>query len=453
MPATKPDTELLLLAADSVAQLLARAQTLGERAGEVSLGALSAQCAEQLDLDAPLRAAVVARGAADLRFHLAQLDRRGNDARATAVAHDATRAAWWSGHGQAETPARVGFAFPGNGVQRLDMGRALVDAFPWARLMVDQAQQVVSAAGGPQVVESMFRARLDLDEAEEQRLFEQLSFIETGAPAIMLTSALWARYLQIIGVKPAAVCGHSQGEQGAFYAAGAIDFEALMQLAVYMSRAGSPDYSPGAAGTMAMFSCSADAAGSLLAGAGGYAVVAAINGPTQVTVAGEVDAIERARKAALERDIDVRMLPVSNAFHSRLVAAGLRYMRSNCPAPPPVGETRAVLLSGVDASPVAPDVSPLDYFCDMGLGLIDFDRTARALAAHVDLVIEVGPGRALSGLIDGIDPGYLCLPIEPKPLRTRALHIVAAALFAHRTPVKWPIFFKGQRRAWASAQP
>ncbi len=90
---------------------------------------------------------------------------------------------------------------------------------------------------------------------------------------------------------------------------------------------------------------------------------------------------------------------------------------------------------------------------DMGLGLIDFDRTARALAAHVDLVIEVGPGRALSGLIDGIDPGYLCLPIEPKPLRTRALHIVAAALFAHRAPVKWPVFFKSQRRAWASAQP
>ncbi len=60
MPMTKPDTELLLLAADSVAQLRARAQTPGERAGEVSLGALSAQCAEQLDLDAPLRAAIVA---------------------------------------------------------------------------------------------------------------------------------------------------------------------------------------------------------------------------------------------------------------------------------------------------------------------------------------------------------------------------------------------------------
>ncbi len=68
----------------------------------------------------------------------------------------------------------------------------------------------------------------------------------------------------------------------------------------------------------------------------------------------------------------------------------------------------------------AESASPCRQPEDSGRFILSATLIHRPERCRALLVIEVGSGRALSSLIDGIDPGYLCLPIEPKPLRTRS---------------------------------
>ncbi len=333
------------------------------------------------------------------------------------------------------------------------MGRSLVDAFPWARLMLRQVDEVLAKLGAPKISDTAYRPDTGSSPEEDDARFQRLSHVEAAGPAIVFTAALWTRYLEIVGVRPDVVAGHSQGEQSAFFAAGAVNLEGLVQLSAFMGRAGSPKFNPDAAGIMAVFTCPTAVTEELLEGAGGYAIIAAHNGPEQAAVAGERDAVERAMAAAAERGIEVRPLPVSNAFHTRLVAEGGHYMKANCPNLPPVGEIAATLVSSLDAKVVGPQLLPVDHFVGMVTKPILFEQTARAVAPEVDLFIELGPSAHLSGLMRGIDASWTCLPIEPKPGHTRALHCVAAALFAYGAPVKWPLFFRTTQKAWGCAKP
>ncbi len=446
------NTELFVLSGSDAARVMASAEQVAERAGEVPLGALSMQCAEQVDPAAPFRLGVVARSAAELRGLLGQLQASNWADAAPGVSRHPTGAAFWC-VAPSPKPTRIGFVYPGHGCQRLDMGRTLVDSFPWARLMLRQADEVLSKLGAPTISETTYRPDTESSSEEDDARFQRLSHVEAAGPAIIFASALWTRYLEIIGVRPAVVAGHSGGEQCAFFAAGAVDLSGLMLLSAFLGRAGSPNYNPDAAGIMTVFACPIAVTEELLADAGGYAIIVAHNGPEQATVAGERTAVERAMAAATQRGIEVRPLPVSNAFHTRLVAEGGDYMKAHCPELPPVGKTAAKLISSLNAEPVGPETLPLDHFVTMVTNPIRFEQTARVVAREVDFFIELGPGATLSGLMHGIDADWTCLPIEPKPGHTRALHCVAAALFAYGAPVKWPLFFRTTQKAWGCAKP
>jgi malonyl CoA-acyl carrier protein transacylase len=110
---------------------------------------------------------------------------------------------------------------------------------------------------------------------------------------------------------------------------------------------------------------------------------------------------------------------------------------------PPQAQLKARLYSCVAARPVEEGTAPLDHFSDMVTRPVDFEATVRAMAREVDLFLEPGAGRALSGLVAAIDPALTCLPLEPIPGRTRALHAALAALFAWGCPVRWDIVGKG----------
>src|SRR5439155_19067437 len=109
--------------------------------------------------------------------------------------------------------------------------------------------------------------------------------VEASQPAITLTSILWATRLGRLGVAPAAVCGHSQGEQSAFHLAGAVDFETAIRLAAYTGRSGSARFNDAAPGKMAILACGRDAARSIVDATEGYVDLAEINSPAQVVIA------------------------------------------------------------------------------------------------------------------------------------------------------------------------
>jgi acyl transferase domain-containing protein len=438
------DSALFLISGSGPAAVRDGVRALTAQAGG-PLAEVAAETARRVDPAAPARAALVAGSPRELAQRAGVLAALTEQPPAGLLARDPTGTVFWSASPPPVDGPRVGFLFPGQGCQRLNMGRALFDRFPWAKLMVREADATLAALGAPTLAERVYRPfGPAVTEAEAAAWLAELSEVEVAGPAILVTATLWARYLEITGVRPTAVGGHSQGEQAAFHAAGALDLRGLTALGAFLGRAGSAAYNDGPAGAMAVLACGREAAEELLRGGEGYAIVANVNAPAQVVVAGERAAVDRAAGAAAARGIEARPLPVSNAFHTRLVASGAAYMRRSGPALPPVGGAlRARLFSCLDGAPVPPGTRPLDHFADMATRAVDFTALARAVGAEVDLLVEVGAGRALSGLVQAIEPRWTCLPVEPIPGRTRALHAVYAALFAAGAPVRWDIVFRG----------
>lgn len=429
--ASAQDAELFLFSAASPAGLAGRVR-------EVSAQAAGICVAELCDLSAhvnaalvpvaqaPWRAALVASSPDDLMGKLAQLQQLLQEGlpdsglRQTSPDVVAGRAA----------EARVGFLFPGQGSQQINMARMLARRHPWAREMLVQADAVLAEHGFAPVSQAMFRP---MDRAFNTPVAtewaEQLKDTRNAQVAICVASALWAASLQRLGVRPAVVAGHSLGELSALYAAGAISFHELVRLAAERGRAmARQGERPGA---MLSLACGEADAQALLAGVQGYAVVACANAPRQTVIAGDAAVVASAAELAKERGIGSRELPVSNAFHSELVAhaaqqlAALEWL-------PEQARLLVPFLSSVDAGVHESSLGLRAYCAQQVIAPVRFCEMARQLPALCDVAVEVGPGRALCGMVSETHAaaGPACLPLESRSGSHADFARAVATLFA-----------------------
>jgi len=109
----------------------------------------------------------------------------------------------------------IAFIFPGQGSQKVGMGRALADAYPICRDTIEEAD---AALGGP-------LSRVIFDGPEDQ-----LTLTENTQPALLAVSTAGARLLMSRGIAPAFVAGHSLGEYSANVAAGTFEFGDALRL-------------------------------------------------------------------------------------------------------------------------------------------------------------------------------------------------------------------------------
>ena len=103
----------------------------------------------------------------------------------------------------------IAFLFPGQGSQKVGMGKALAEAFPECRAVFDEAD---AALGEP-------LSRLCFEGPEDR-----LMLTENTQPAILTVSVAAARLLSARGIRPAFLAGHSLGEYSAHVVAGTLDF-------------------------------------------------------------------------------------------------------------------------------------------------------------------------------------------------------------------------------------
>jgi enediyne polyketide synthase len=372
LSASAQDAELICLGGGDREALLRQVEQLAGLALSLSrsdLADLAAALARANPTMPPARAALVVSTPAELagkldlvRSWLADGEVRRIDARAGAFlrAEDAGRA----GDNAGAAPV-IGFLFPGQGSPAHRGGGALKQRFPFVR-------DLYAMAALPQG--------------------ESDSWTAIAQPAIVTASLAGLQALERAGVTASMTLGHSLGELTALQWGGALDAPALIRLAA--ARGAAMAGVKGPQGAMAGLVSRPEDVTPLLAGE--PVVIAGHNAAEQTTISGEAAAVARVVQLAESRGIKATLLRVSHAFHSPMVTQAVPILAEHLSRTSFTPLQRTV-VSTVTGEILSPEEDLRSLLCRQVTEPVLFAE-ALGVLSRADLLIEVGPGRTLSGL-------------------------------------------------------
>lgn len=279
---------------------------------------------------------------------------------------------------------RVAFLFPGQGSQHVGMGKDFYDHIPLAREIFTEANEVLG---------------WDLAKLCFEGPKEDLTLTCNTQPAVMVHSYIAQILLRERGVNPAMALGHSLGEYSALLAAGAIDFHTALLLVKERGKYMHEAVPKGGGAMAALLGMDRETVEAICLEVDGIVEIANYNGPGQIVISGEREAVKSAISLASDRGVKKSvMLPVGAPFHSTLLTEASERMSE-------------VLDSVKFKDPVIPVFSNVT-----GKAIQDGEEARKTLkkqvraavrwedsvrsaeAKKVDLFVEVGPGKILMGL-------------------------------------------------------
>lgn len=282
---------------------------------------------------------------------------------------------------------KIAVVFPGQGSQALGMLADLAAAHP----IVEETFAEASSALG-----------YDLWELVQQGPAEELNKTWQTQPALLAASvAIWRVWQQSNGVKPAFLAGHSLGEYSALVCAGVLDFKQAISLVELRGKLMQEAVPEGTGAMSAIIGLDNDAIAKACEESAQGQVVSPVNfnSPGQVVIAGHKEAVERAgaacKAAGAKRALP---LPVSVPSHCALMK--------------PAADKMAVALEDVTFSePQYPVVNNVDVKVETSpeairsalvrqlYNPVRWTESVEFMAAQgVEHLVEVGPGKVLTGL-------------------------------------------------------
>lgn len=285
---------------------------------------------------------------------------------------------------------KTAFLFPGQGSQYVGMGRDLYAGYPAVRRIFSRADEVL----GFGLTNLCFEGPK-----------EELQKTANTQPAVLTASIACYQILREKGIQPEVVAGHSLGEYTALVVAGAFSFEEALLLVRRRGQLMQEAVPLGTGGMVAVLGLERERVEQIAVEAArtGMVNAANFNGPGQVVLAGEMHALEEAVRLAKEAGAKRCVpLPVSGPFHSVLMrgagerlAQALDEIRIKNPRIPVVANVDGSLLRTADevrAALVRQIYSPVRWE----------DGMRYLVESGVDVFVEVGPGKVLSGLLQKI---------------------------------------------------
>jgi [acyl-carrier-protein] S-malonyltransferase len=285
------------------------------------------------------------------------------------------------------------------------MGKLLAEAFPPARAVFDRAD----AALGVSI------SRICFEGPEEA-----LRLTATTQPAILTVSiaaleALRARAGKALRAGVVCAAGHSLGEYSALVAAGALGLEdavrAVRRRGEYMQEAvpvggGAMAAVLGATLEQVKAICREAAHGEVLEPAN-------LNAPDQTVISGAAAAVDRFAAMAKERGIrKVIRLPVSAPFHCALMGPAADRLAVDL-GTLPLRDAAFPVIQNVSAEPETGAAAFRTGLRAQVVAPVRWVETIRRMKAMgVQAIVEVGPGRVLTGLAKRTDPTMTLLNVE-----------------------------------------
>jgi [acyl-carrier-protein] S-malonyltransferase len=290
---------------------------------------------------------------------------------------------------------KVAFVFPGQGSQHTGMGAELLTDPEIAKLC-----ETCSAASDVDL-------RRLLTTADD----EELKLTQNAQPALCFVGLGLTLLLRRRGIEPAAAAGHSVGEYAALAASGAVGAPSVVKAVVERGRAMAEAVPAGTSSMAAVLGLDAQAVEVALAGMDD-AWPANYNTPSQTVIAGTIAGLEAATKR-LKAAGAKRIVPlnVSAGFHTPLMAPAAERLRAaldriewRSPRIPVMANLTGREHQGGDRIPHV-----------MEMQLRSPVRWAACVQSLVDLgcdmFVEVGPKRALTGMMRDLAPGSAAVAV------------------------------------------
>lgn len=331
-------------------------------------------------------------------------------------------------YGKGPAPGKLAFVFPGQGSQYVGMGGDLARAFPEAREALDLANAVCGTER--RLLAHIFPCP-ETSGKTSASAEEALRSTDIAQPAIGAVSLAMTRVLDRFGVKPEATCGHSYGELSALHAAGVYDARTFLALSAargkYMAAAGDAVEKGGMIAVKAPLA----QVEQLVTEANLDLVLANRNSPDQGVLSGPRAAVAAMKSLCREQRLIAAILPVSGAFHSRLVASAAKPFAAEIAASA-FFRPRIPVYANTTAMPYPSSPEAVKTLLSGHLTQpVNFiDAILKMHADGVACFLETGPRTVLTGLIAAILKGrpHEALALDGSCGKQPGLMDLAAAL-------------------------
>jgi [acyl-carrier-protein] S-malonyltransferase len=286
----------------------------------------------------------------------------------------------------------IAFLFPGQGSQFAGMGKALADAYPSARLVFEEADQVLGFS----------LSKLCFEGPDQD-----LKLTQNTQPAMLTVSIAALAVLRDNGFAPAYVAGHSLGEYSALVASGGLQFADAVRLVRKRGQYMQEAVAPGVGAMAALMKLPDGALNAILeeAAQGEIVTAANLNSPDQIVIAGHTAAVNRAvelaKAAGAKRAI---LLVVSAPFHCPLMKPAQERLAADLNATA-FSDLKIPLINNWQAREIRSADDARQGLFEQVPNPVRWMDSIRYLASQgVGRFIEVGAGSVLTGLLRNIDP-------------------------------------------------
>ncbi len=329
------------------------------------------------------------------------------------------------------------FVFTGMGPQWWAMGQALYRENAVYRAAAEEADAVFQEVAGFSILAEMLKSEED----------SQITKTEFAQPANLIIQLGLTAVLRSAGITPGAVVGHSVGELSSAHVGGVLSLRDAMTVAFHRSRLQAT--CKGTGGMLAVGQ-SRDRIENRIAKYAGAVSIAAVNGPGNITIAGDRDALAELAVQWTEENVFNKMLDVEVPYHSPMMdpimddlRSALKDVRANLPTLP--------LYSTVTGKQVNEVAYDADYWPQNVRQPVEFESAIRALIEDgFNNFIEVGPHPVLATSIrDCIkQAGRDCrqtLTLRRNTPEIETLHRGMMSVYTNGCEIDWSVHTRGGR--------
>lgn len=287
---------------------------------------------------------------------------------------------------------KIAFLFPGQGSQKIGMGKDLFDQEAVSKAVFEEADNTLG---------------FDLSSMIFEGDAEELTLTFNAQPALLTTSIAILKKFEESGIKADYAAGHSLGEYTALVAAGALSFKdavyAVRKRGELMNEA-VPAGEGAMAAILGLDKAALEEVTKEVTESGHLVELANLNCPGQIVISGTAKGVELASEKAKEKGAKRAIaLEVSGPFHSALMKPAAEKF-TDVLSKLDIADAKTPVISNVTADIVTSRDEIETKLIEQLYSPVRFEESVeRLIDLGVTTFIEIGPGKVLSGLVKKVN--------------------------------------------------